>query len=390
VPFRRILMISKPVAPPFNDSSKNLVKDLALSGTRFHYNVLTPRSFQLAGPHVTSEGLYNDGGRFTPPMLQNLRVLQRLARRDDTAIAHFFFAPNPRTSLAARAVLRLRPRRTIQTVCSTPAGLERPGGQGLARRIDRRWTASMLFAHRVVVLSRHSMDRLSNAGIDPHRLEMIPPGIQIPPVPSDEARIQARRRHGLPLDQPVVIYPGDYQFSSAPWTVARAVLQPDLRDLPATFVFACRIKQPASLEVERQIRDLLQQGGALPRVRLLREVDDMLGLLSACDLCVLPAESLYAKMDIPLVLLEAMALQIPIVVASTPPLSELAHGRDCGVAMVPPEDPAALAATLRQLLLDSPRRLAMGQQARRSVQQRYDIAEVSRQYEDLYEAVLQE
>ena len=49
-----VLMVSKPVAPPWNDSSKNLVKDLAQAGRGFSYRVLTPKGYQLAGFNVTS------------------------------------------------------------------------------------------------------------------------------------------------------------------------------------------------------------------------------------------------------------------------------------------------------------------------------------------------
>lgn len=364
---RSILMISKPIAPPWNDSSKNLVKDLASAGRRYSYRVLAPRGYQLPAPGVVSEPVYSDSGAYTPALVQNARVMGRLLRRDDSVVTHFFFAPNLRSSMVARIALALRPRRTVQTVCSTPASF--------------RHSASMLFADRVVVLSRHSQQRFLDAGVDPRRLVVILPGIQIPSVPDPAARRDARRRHGLPLDRPVVIYPGDYQFSSAAWTVARAILQ--LERPAATFVLACRIKQPASLEVERRVRDLLGRGGALPRVRMLREVDDMPGLLTACDLCLLPAESLYAKMDLPLVLLEAMARGVGVVVADRPPLNELA--RDGGALTVPAEDPWALASVVRQLL-DHPDRLReLGQRAREVAAMHHDIKSVSQLHEDLYQ-----
>jgi glycosyltransferase involved in cell wall biosynthesis len=369
---RTILMISKPIAPPWNDSSKNLVKDLASAGARFTYRVLTPRGYQLAAPQVECEQIYRAVGAHTPPLVQNLRVLARLLRPDRTAITHFFFAPNLKTSLSARAALTLRRRRTVQTVCSTPASFQRAG--------------MLLFAERVVVLSRHTQRQLVDAGVPARRLVMIPPGIQIPDPPSPDSRRAIRARFGLPVDRPVVIYPGDYQFSDAARTVARAILALD--DIPVFFVFACRIKQPASLEIEAEIRELLDAGGALPRVLMLREVEDMLALLGACDLCVLPAESLYAKMDLPLVLLEAMALGVPPVVADQPPLCELAHP-GAGLT-VPPRDPQALARAIRDLTSNPERLGELGAGARAAARRHYSIDAVSRRYETLYEELLAE
>ncbi|MCC6748253.1 MAG: glycosyltransferase family 4 protein [Deltaproteobacteria bacterium] len=366
-----VLMVSKPVAPPWNDSSKNLVKDLARAGRRFGYRVLTPSDYRLEGPGIVSEPLYRGGGAHTPALVQNLRVMGRLLRSDDSALTHFFFAPNPKASLAARLCLRLRSRRTVQTVCSTPQSFARP---------DR-----LLFADRVVVLSRHTESSFLAAGVAPSRLRVIPPGIELPDPPTEDERLRTRRRFGLPVGKPVVIYPGDYQFSDAAETVARAALQ--LGDLEAHVVFACRIKQEASRSKEAEIRGLLAEHGGLARALLLNDVPDILALIAACDLCVLPAESLYAKMDLPLVLLEALALRVPIVVADVPPLNEVLVG-DVGAA-VPPRDPAALAQTVRTLLANEDARRRMGERGRLAVQSHFGIARVAELHEELYEELLQ-
>ena len=110
-------------------------------------------------------------------------------------------------------------------------------------------------------------------------------------------------------------------------------------------------------------------------------------LLGACDICLLPAESLYAKMDYPLVLLEALALGVPLIVADSPPLTELLD--DPVGRLVPPGDPAALAAAVRGMLGESDQaREALARRCREAACLRYDIAAVSRTHEDLYEDLL--
>jgi phosphatidylinositol alpha-1,6-mannosyltransferase len=371
---QQVLMVSKPVAPPWTDSNKNLVRDLAAAGRRFAYRVLTPRGYRLPVAGVTSEPIYDDPGRYTPPLTQNLRVLRRLLRADATTVTHFFFAPNPRASAAARLGLRLRPRLTVQTVCSVPRSF--------------RGAGSLLFARRVVVLSRATRQGLLQAGVDPARLVRIPPGIRIPPAPDPEDRRRARQQLGLPLERPVLVYPGDYQFSRAAETVALATAELARSGLDPLVVFACRIKQAESLAEERRIRQLLAEQGTLASVRMVGEVRRMQTLLCAADLCLLPAESLYAKMDLPLVLLEALALGTPLVVAQQPPLSELLQG-PVGEG-VPPQDPGALAAAVTRLLGNPDRLARMRLDARQLACRNYDILDVARRHEHLYQQLIDE
>jgi phosphatidylinositol alpha-1,6-mannosyltransferase len=363
-------MISKPIAPPWNDSSKNLVKDLALAGRTFRYHVLTPKGYTLAGPRVQSEAVYARSGEHTPALRQNANVVHRLLRPDKCDVSHFFYAPNPRTSLVARACLTLRPRRTVQTICSRPRSFER--------------VRSLLFADRIVTLSQDTKTRVEHAGVPTDRLRLIRPGIQLPVYPTADERRAARAALRLPLDEPIVIYPGDYQFSSAAHTTAEAMARCETQS--AHFVFACRIKQHASREEEARVDSLLRRAGIRARATLLNEVPQMLKLLAAADLCVLPAESLFAKMDIPLVLIEALALGVPVVTADRPPANELLQLGDVG-GSVPPGDPLALARVIDDILANESRRRILAKTAR-EVARNFDIEDVSRQHEALYDELL--
>ncbi|MCA9666087.1 MAG: glycosyltransferase family 4 protein [Myxococcales bacterium] len=371
-----VLLVSKPVTPPWNDSSKNLVKDLALAGEGFEYHVLTPRDTPFdasrAASRVVSHGVYGGAGEHTPGLLANLRVLLHLLRSARAPLWHFFFAPNPRTSSAARALITVRRRRAVQTICSRPRSFD-----GVERQ---------LFGERVITVSRATREALLAAGVAPSRVLHIPPGIALPAARDAATRARTRARYGVPEGHDLLLYPGDYQFSRAADTALRALIA--LGPRPVTLVMACRIKQAASRAEEARLQAAAGAGGVAERVRFVNEVPDILDLVAASDLCLLPAESLYAKMDLPLVLIEAMALGVPIVVAEgTPSVELLDDDARVGLA-VPPRDAGALAKAIGELLDAPQRRRLMGDAARRSAQRRYSIGEMARRHEALYRELL--
>jgi len=93
--------------------------------------------------------------------------------------------------------------------------------------------------------------------------------------------------------------------------------------------------------------------GALPDVRSLLATAD-------CKVLVSAAETLSMAM------LEAMAMQVPVITTEVGGASEAIENEVSGY-LVPPGDAAGLADTILEILNDDERRLAMGQRARESV-----------------------
>jgi glycosyltransferase involved in cell wall biosynthesis len=366
----RVLLVSKPVAPPWNDSGKNLARDLARHGARYSYGVLTVPGFSPEGRHAVGEPIYRDRGRHAPSVWANLRVLRRLLRKDDVALRHFLFAPNPRACAAARVCAALRRVPTVLTVVSFPR--------------EDRGLGTLAFGDRVVALSEHGRRRLLAAGVPEPRVRHIAPGVDLGPAPVAQRPFAARARRGLG-QEPLVLFAGDYEFSSGAETLARAIPRV-LRRHEATFVFACRSKTEKAARAEARVRALLSPPDVAPRVRYEGQVDDILDLVAASTLCVMPSESVYAKSDLPLVLLEALARGVPLVVADVDPLREVLRGGG-GVA-VPPRSPEALADALAALLADAQRRRALAEEARASAERHFDVAVMAARYEDLYAELL--
>jgi phosphatidylinositol alpha-1,6-mannosyltransferase len=361
-----VLLVSKPLSPPFNDSGKVYVRTLIDHLPEQPFRALVARGAPYRAPHVASEEIYAGPGSYQPPLLQNLRVLFRLLRPDRRiALYHFFFAPNPRTSGAARVVSRLSRKPTVQTVLSAPASYE-----GFGR---------LLFGDRIVVLSEFMRTRVAQTGRSAVRIY---PGVSIEPPVSAERRAAARKALGLG-EELLVLYPGDLEFSKAASTIVDAA--PDIfREHPrARIVLACRPKTAAAREVESSLRARI---AGEPRILFAGEVADMRALLATSALVALPAETTYAKTDLPLVLCEALAEGVPIVVGDVPPLSEILAD-DVGLA-VPPGRAAPLAAAVIELLGDAQRRRRLGQNARALAAERFSGEAMASSYRSVYREII--
>ncbi len=87
------------------------------------------------------------------------------------------------------------------------------------------------------------------------------------------------------------------------------------------------------------------------------------------------------------VTLEAMASGLPIVAARVGGLQVAIEDGTSGV-LVPPDDPAALAAAIRQLLDDPARRLALGAAARQRYLERYTINHMASAWADAWRTIV--
>lgn len=363
---RDVRFVTKPLAPPWNDSGKNLPWSIASRLTRYRARVWTPRKAGLPStPTLVAERTLWTGGAFRNALLTNLEAMARLLVPDPrVALCHFFFTPTRTNARAAALIRRLKVHtRVVQNVNSLPR--------------DPRDLEHLLFGDRVVVLSRHAESLLAERGI-PGRVVRIAPCVP----PFDDPALLATPR----ADRPTFVYAGDLDFSTGAMRVAEAV-PALLREVEADVLFACRAKTARAKVIERSIRHVLDSARVPPeRVRWLGEVDDLPRVLASATALLLPVDTLYAKMDLPLVALEALQLGTPCILSDLPPLRELAAGG--GAVLVDPADPLALAASMARLARDGAAWSELSEAGRAAWRTTYHPDVIVPAYEDLYDTLL--
>jgi len=361
-----VLLVTKPVAPPWNDGTLNLTRCLLQGddvGCRFRVPV--PAGAQTLGiPHAIEEAIYPEAGAHGTTGRNNLAMLGRLLRPARAQAMHFLFAPSARTGGILRILLAARNIPTIHTLCSRPQSFD-----------DLR---SVLFADHHIVLSRFTEQKLRSAGV--RSVERVDPGIFEPD--SDSATgTRILSEAGIPENTPIVLYAGDLEFSKGAETVIRAMPEA-LKSTPHHVVLACREKT-ARAAIERQrLQELAATLGVESRTHFLGTVPSFHSLLGKADLLLFPTANTYAKLDLPLVLLEALALGIPLVVAEEGPVGELLD-ENVGFG-VKAENPADLGTALNDILTKGTAGDEKSELCRRAFLQRFQAKQHAQAVGNLY------
>jgi glycosyltransferase involved in cell wall biosynthesis len=272
-----------------------------------------------------------------PLMLFSMgRALRRAARRADLVHAHW---------LLTAAVARFGGRPFVVTL----HGTIRYGwlsDVGLARRRPRlvRWLLRPAAA--VICVSETLAAAVRGAGVD---AVVIPNGVRIP----------GEVRH--PVEPPEVLFVGRLSPEKNIDTLVEAV--GDLNLVVAG---------------DGPLRDRVPRAlGAVPHAEVER-------LLERASVVVAPSD----REGFGVAAAEAMAFGRPVVAAAGGALVELVTDEETGL-LVPPRDPAALAARLRDLLHDDVRRAQMGRLARQRVERNFTWPAIARRTADLYATLME-
>lgn len=355
-----VLLVTKPLVPPWTDSGKIVPRALAAASSGRHaFQVLvTPDAPGDWPAWVEPSPLYRGRGHYRPGAGEHLLMMWGVwARRTRFDLLHFFFQPNPSAVRAARLLARACGRPTVHTVLSAP----------------RDPAPSLLFADRTVTLSRATARAFADAGATTHAV--IPPAID-GSTPAGAARVRAARATAG-IETPFVLYPGDFEFSGGHrfllecWAAAP--------DLPLLLMTG-RAKTPSAAAARAALEAEVSRTGLGARVRFADTVPDMPALIGASEALLFPARSLYAKTDLPLVVLEAWREGRPVLASDLPPLAEavVTGGRSLPLELEP------WLAALRALAADG---AAMGAAGRAAFETRWSAAAAASAYETIYDEI---
>lgn len=131
-------------------------------------------------------------------------------------------------------------------------------------------------------------------------------------------------------------------------------------------------------------QDMARRAGLADHVEFLGAVADIPSFLAELNVFVLPS---VATEGLPISLLEAMALRLPVVASAIAGIPEAVTDGQEGF-LVPPDDTEALCAALKKLVADPALAIRMGEMARARVDRAFTVERLVDQVARCYETIL--
>jgi glycosyltransferase involved in cell wall biosynthesis len=219
---------------------------------------------------------------------------------------------------------------------------------------------------------------------------LIPNGVDLDrfrPLADGQERLELRRALDLPPDEPVVVFVGFCSQDKDPWTLWeawRAVRRRRGGRLRLLFIGATASSyQEVDPQLAARLRRAIEEEGCGGQVRFIERTSEIERYLRASDLFVQTSR----REGLPNALLEAMASGLPCAATRLPGLAGWLIEDGANGILFDPGDVEALGEALDRLCHDAPEAQRLGLAARRTIEQRFSIAQAAASYAELYRQV---
>lgn len=284
------------------------------------------------------------------------------------------------SAMAGLIAKRLLRKPVVVRVTSTGALGEVASLRAMRGSETRR--KQLLSVDRWVALTRLMKDEIASIGVARERVAVIPNSAEILPRPWFEPGVHEEHRRKLALpDAPIALYSGRLSSEKGLDTLLDA-WKLVVAQLPAARLLIVGAGG-AFRNVEPQLREQRARLGLEDAVEFRGHVDNVADYLRACDVFVLPTRTEGMSNS----LVEAMAAGVPIVTSDIPShAGVIDHGAEA--LLVKPDDAAALAQSLLEILRDKTLAERLARAARARAERELSPADMIRRYVTLYTQVL--
>lgn len=364
-----IFMVTKPISPLWDEGSKNLAFNLCANIKDHMFHLMTCKGVKLPDKgNITYHDFYPSGALNVPKIsvFDKVRLFYKIFSQKNIDIYHFIFTPRMFSSLTTSIFLRFSKKKFIQTVSTMLADSK---------------LKKCLFADRIVVLSEWTKNRILKLGFD--NVIKINPGVDLDKFSKKKIFI-VREKLKLSKNDFIILFPSEYSADRGT-RVSLEMFKGLVKGFPkAKLIFACRIRGSKDTKEKKSLIEIVEKLGLKDKVLFFDRIDFMPGLINSSDVIVFPIISRALKMEIPMVLLESLALEKPIIISDIQPFNEIVSKSNVGIK-VKPDNGEELLKSMTLLIKDKKLRNRMGKEGRALIKKEFDIKNIAQEYKRVYE-----
>jgi len=312
-----IIYLSRPLSNNLDEGSKNLVYYLA-QHIQHRISVFTTSDFHLSlPPHIKKIKLPVSSASKIVDESKGLKVklmlFTALWRSEKRSIVHSFYTLSPLNAFALLIITKLK---AFTIVLNIPAfKIKHQNNIFINMLLKKTFRINVLTNYTKKLLEKYSF-----------KVFIIPPYIDPQRFHERSSKDIQEIKSEMKITSPfIVIYPGEYGRVNANEAIVQIIQEVQLNSPDILFILACRLKHKRDKAIENNIKSKLASNNVL----FLNTVDQFGNLLAISDLCLFPIHMLSGeKVELPLVLLESITSNIPIMISNTKPLDEIFIGKD--------------------------------------------------------------
>jgi glycosyltransferase involved in cell wall biosynthesis len=371
---KKILLITRPIAPPWDEGSKNFAYYLAKNLNGFEINLMTKGILPELPSHINQNPIYTTSKISEFNFLQKIRsFFFQLKNKDKFDINHYFFTPTKINSFLIKKILKSKTTKTIQTIASLR---------------DDLWfdedIKKLIFADLVITYSKYAKNKLESLGFE--NIKQIYPGINLGKYQYQKKNPRLMEEKNISPDDFVINFTGEYVRLDAMDLVIDSFIKISKKIPKSKLALAVRIKNKKDARKKEMVLRKIKENNIFERVSFFDEGNyDMVEVYNICDISIFPVKNMHGKFDIPLAVVEAMACEKPVILTDLEILKEL--GNDNNSVIIKRDNLDQLIESILSLYNNSEKRNLIGKNARNFCEENFNIENVAREYQKIYEEI---
>ncbi len=239
---------------------------------------------------------------------------------------------------------------------------------------------------RVVAMTQNIKKSLLQAGVEPRKVTVMPNAIDPRYFAKPEEASLLPEALGVIGNAPLLLYAGNLMESKGLDILIDALGRVRAKHPGIKLVLTLELAHKGFHTREEELATHIRRLGLEENITKLGIIDYMPQLVARADIVVSPYRDTQGPSDYPLILMEAMAAGRCVVGTNAGGIPELiADGHNGRLADPTPE---SLAEVIGELLESPEDRTEMGQNAKKTVREKYSPNVVAEQHIDLYETII--